>query len=58
VDERRPLVHGRPVPVEQGIEDNDLVPVIEQVLRTATADVPGPAGNQNLHGFSALVALS
>ena len=58
LDEGGPLVDRGEMAFAQVIEDGDLVPGVEQFLRTNTPDVTGPARDENVHGkLKASVAL-
>ena len=48
-DEPRPRVHRRTVALGQVVIDGDLVPGIEQFFGANRTDIPGAAGDKNIH---------
>jgi hypothetical protein len=50
--ERNPFGHGPAEPGRKIIEHNRLESCIEQPQNHVAADVPGPSGDENVHGIS------
>ncbi len=50
--EARPAVDGLPMSAEEVIDGHGAAAALDQQLYGVRADVSGPAGNQDVHGFS------
>src|SRR5205823_4359369 len=49
-DERRARMHRRAMPLREIIEHDDRLVLGHKLLDDHTADIPGPAGDEDFHG--------